>query len=457
MRLGLALSNSAIGVVAIKRRRVVHALTVEGPEQLATALKAELDSRRIHGRKARAGISRSLAIVKSLELPAVGDGALPQMLAFELQRHVPFLAEEACFGFARLPGPKEGPLRAMVAAAERRTVERALRLLEEAELRPLSLTVAAHDMIALVGRWSRTDRAVWLHRAGEEVTLLFLEGPHLRLSRSLPWGGVEALAEEIRKSLTHLRWDSPAGVWVSGDGSRTLETAHVLAGVGPVTPPPFSRAVSRRIADLGEAEGGLTLLALGVALGPRPFSPDLLPHSLRPRRLTPGQLTTAASIALSALLGLSVLLSQGYQDQRHLARLSQAIRALDPEVRAVEQLGAELEKKRQLLATARAFEASGLKPLPFLRELNEIIPADAWLNALSMDPRGVELTGQAAAASQLIPLLENSPRLEKVEFASPVTKGRDKEQFRIRASWETLPKPAQAPAPGATARGKARR
>jgi len=244
---------------------------------------------------------------------------------------------------------------------------------------------------------------------------------------------------------------------VSGDGSRAPETAQVLAGVGPVTPPPFSRAVSRRIADLGEAEGGLTLLALGVALGPRPFSLDLLPHSLRPRRLTPGQLTTAAGVALTALLGLSVLLSQGYQDQRYLARLSQAIRALDPEVRAVEQLGAELEKKRQLLATARAFEASGLRPLPFLRELNEIIPADAWLNALSMDSRGVELTGQAAAASQLIPLLENSPRLEKVEFASPVTKGRDKEQFRIRASWETLPKPAQAPAPGATARGKARR
>jgi hypothetical protein len=56
------------------------------------------------------------------------------------------------------------------------------------------------------------------------------------------------------------------------------------------------------------------------------------------------------------------------------------------------------------------------------------------------------MTGQAGAASNLISLLENSPRLERVEFASPVTRGRDREQFRIRAAWEAPPAPAvQAP------------
>ena len=75
-----------------------------------------------------------------------------------------------------------------------------------------------------------------------------------------------------------------------------------------------------------------------------------------------------------------------------------------------------------------------------LRELTEIVPSDAWVTYLAFDPKGVELTGQAGAASTLIPLLENSPRLERVEFASPVTRGRDREQFRIRAAWE-------APAP----------
>jgi Tfp pilus assembly protein PilN len=82
-----------------------------------------------------------------------------------------------------------------------------------------------------------------------------------------------------------------------------------------------------------------------------------------------------------------------------------------------------------------------------LRELTEILPNDAWLTTLSLDNKGVELTGAASAASALIPLLENSPRLERVEFSSPVTRGRDnREQFRIRAAWEV----AAAPAPTAT-------
>jgi hypothetical protein len=71
-----------------------------------------------------------------------------------------------------------------------------------------------------------------------------------------------------------------------------------------------------------------------------------------------------------------------------------------------------------------------------LRELTETLPADAWLTNFSFDRTGLELGGFANAASQLIPLLEASPGLERVEFTSPVTKGRDREQFRLRANWE---------------------
>ena len=64
------------------------------------------------------------------------------------------------------------------------------------------------------------------------------------------------------------------------------------------------------------------------------------------------------------------------------------------------------------------------------------MPQDAWLQSLNMDSQGVEIIGQAGAASQLIPTLESSPWLERVEFTSPVTKGQGKEQFRLRANWE---------------------
>jgi Tfp pilus assembly protein PilN len=105
-------------------------------------------------------------------------------------------------------------------------------------------------------------------------------------------------------------------------------------------------------------------------------------------------------------------------------------------------------------------EAAAIRPLPVLRDLTELLPNDAWLTTVSLDPKGVELTGAASAASTLIPLLENSPRLERVEFSSPVTRSRDnKEQFRIRAAWEPggsvtpgAPATPVVPSPGATPR-----
>jgi Tfp pilus assembly protein PilN len=95
-----------------------------------------------------------------------------------------------------------------------------------------------------------------------------------------------------------------------------------------------------------------------------------------------------------------------------------------------------VERARREVATLRSFQTQGVRPLPVLQELTDTLPPDAWLTNLSVDRAGLELGGFANAASQLIPLLEASPGLERVEFTSPVTKGRDREQFRLRATWE---------------------
>jgi Tfp pilus assembly protein PilN len=152
---------------------------------------------------------------------------------------------------------------------------------------------------------------------------------------------------------------------------------------------------------------------------------------------------TAGLAATAAVLGLGMLLVHGHTQERYLARVSEEIRRLDPGVKAVEQLGAQVLRQKRLLATLHSVETGGLRPLPVLRELTELIPTDAWLQSLAMDRQGLELTGQAMAASQLIPLLDGSPSLERVEFTAPVTRVQTKEQFRIRASWEE-PAPSRA-------------
>jgi Tfp pilus assembly protein PilN len=152
-------------------------------------------------------------------------------------------------------------------------------------------------------------------------------------------------------------------------------------------------------------------------------------------------------VAIIAALGLSLGLVHVVRTERYLGRLTAEIRRLEPEAKAVDGLAEELGRKRRVLAALASAEEGRVPALPVLRELSETLPPGAWLQALSMDHQGVELTGQADGASALVPLLEASGRLERAELTSPVTKSQSKEQFRIRAAWEAPRPPAPALSP----------
>jgi len=420
-------------VAAVVQRRRIDTFVVEA-EAPAAALRAELDQRHVGARSAFVGLPRSAVTVKPIDLPAV-DGELTDMVRFELERHLPFGGEETPFDFLPLaPGGEGGARRVLIAAADRRLVDATLRVVDEAKLRPVSLTVAAHNLPALASR-PRQGHVVWVHRSGDVADLLFLEGGALVLSRTVTEADDELLTEEIRRSFAVTRWRGCDAVWISGD--VTAGAAVPLRALGaPVSEPPYTAAARRLLGGVTESPRGLLELAVAVAAAPKTRPLELLPLALRPRRLTRAQLVTVGLAGLAVVLAAAALLVPGWREGRRLADVNARIARLDPEVRAVEKVMQELERKRRLLATVQSIESSSVRPLPVLRELTELLPTDAWLTMLAFDVKGVELTGQAGAAAALIPLLENSPRLERVEFSSPVTRGRDREQFRIRAAWE---------------------
>jgi len=450
-KLAVILAGNRLIVGAV-RRQSAETFVVEA-EQPVTALRAELDARKLAPRAVALGLPRSAVTVTPIDFPGV-RGDMRDMVRFELERHMPFPADDAAFDFTLMPADSNGPTapgtrRVLVAGADRRVVEGALRIADEAKLKTTSVTVASHDLLGLV-KLERKGRAVWVHKSPLGVDLLFVASAQLVSSRSLPSASDEEIAREIRQSLTVLRWRALDAIWLSGE-SDYVNAAFAPLG-GPVSAPPYTASARRLLAGLeGEPEStrGLGELAIAVAArrGARPL--DLIPDTRRPRRVTRGQWVTMGTLAATVILGVSALLYPGYRAGRYLVSVNRKIEALTPEVRAVERVQQELERKRKLLASIVAIESNTARPLPVLRELTEVIPAEAWLSSLSLDTKGVELTGQAAAASSLIPLLENSPRLEKVEFSSPVTRGRDKEQFRIKASWEVQGRAAPAaPAAG---------
>jgi Tfp pilus assembly protein PilN len=358
------------------------------------------------------------------------------------------------FDFLMLPTAASGQLRVLVAAAERRAVDGAFRVLEEPRLKPSALTAACHDLPALLRRGTRPRYTVWAHRANEVTDLVCMNQGRLELSRTVPVKDGEELAREVYATLRLLNWNECNALWISGDQAADFLASPAPGQIGvPVSEPPWRPSALALIQKLPEQDFGAGMLTLAVAVGSKRPALNLLPPELRPRTVSTGQLVTAGIALITAALGVGLLVGQGYQQHRYAERLSQAIRALDPEVKTVEGLAADLAQKKRLVETIKGIDKSDVRALPVLRELTEHIPTDAWLRTFTMDKQGLEITGQATAANQLIPLLENSPSLTRVEFTAPVTKAGDKEQFRIKAAWKSIPpKPAEpAPKPGAPA------
>jgi Tfp pilus assembly protein PilN len=299
---------------------------------------------------------------------------------------------------------------------------------------PRLIGVGIHSLGRLAAEGEERGRILlWLEATDAELVVVARGRVVASRAFPLPANGETrgpALEAEIARTLAALPEADRADV------------AEVL--VDGQSPPPFTAdALPVRIG--ADAPPGIpvledtSLLALATALerpGRRPLVANLLPDDLRPRPF-PWPLAATAAIALVTLgIGLAIPGVAFVRERRTLAALEAGIARLAPQVRRAEQLAAEVERARREVATLRSFQTQGVRPLPVLQELTDTLPPDAWLTNLSVDRAGLELGGFANAASQLIPLLEASPGLERVEFTSPVTKGRDREQFRLRATWE---------------------
>ncbi len=455
--IGLALREDRVDCVVVRRRlgsvQVLRAFSLGVGEQLDAALGVQLRELGVRTRAVHVGIPRQRAVVKAIDLPAVAGADLRRMVGFELERHLPFPPTEALFDFHAVAAPPGQPVRVLLVAVERRVFERVNQLVREAGLVPRLVDVTIHGLAALASRSDADAGHVVVHVEGADAELAVARRGRPILSRAFPLpqepgDRSRVLAEELRRSL---------GTLLPED--REAVSDVIVTGQGALPDTDWSQLpVSRRL-PLPSGVAGITgdstfVSALGMALrhpSRGPLRTNLMPDELRPRPFPWPVAVTAGLAAATLLLGLTIPAVSLIRDERGLQALTQALDRLAPEVREVEQLAGVVERARREVGTLRSFGAQHVRALPLLRELTELLPQDVWLTNFSVDRKAIELAGFANAASQLIPALEGSPTLERVEFTSPVTKGRDREQFRLKAGWEQTPATEEpAPAPGGT-------
>jgi general secretion pathway protein L len=149
------------------------------------------------------------------------------------------------------------------------------------------------------------------------------------------------------------------------------------------------------------------------------------------------------AILASVALGLSLTWGAGVftRYRNELDSINAEIKKIKPEVEAVEKLQKRKEELGKEISELKKIEMGEVGMIEILQELTQLLPTTAWIWNFKYNGKEIEISGFSDSAANLIPLLNNSPFFEKVEFLAPVTKervmsgveGKDKERFKIKA------------------------
>jgi general secretion pathway protein L len=425
--------------VAVKRTATVPLPGTDQPAErrqaLTNAVIAFTREGNVDTRRTVLCVPRAEAAFNRVFLPAAARENLAQVLEYEIENLIPLPRDEIYYDYsARDHG--EDRLEVLLMCIPREVVRGYLDALEDALVRPRGIVLASTAIADFVTfcRGQAGPLGLLVSAPGAmEVALL--SGGQLVSSQLLParrLADAAALERSVARQLADQALpaeDVPLYRW------------ELANGAGPGIPMP--------------GEGDLLALARGRLEAPEDFfassEPGMLPavgaaldavrEGTVPLNLLPAEgrrgadeglsLTTVVLVALTALLLLVWGGSALIKDALLRRQLQAQLETIEPEVREVKALQAEIEGLQREIDTLSEGQEPHLTPL--LKDLTELVPNDAYLTGLNVRGGKLTLDGQARSASDLITALEKSKRFKNVTFSSPTTKQGDKERFSIVA------------------------
>lgn len=383
------------------------------------------------------GMPRNMAILRYVELPLAVKENLRESLGYEMEKYIPFPADEIYFDFQVIEEEKEdGKLRVLIIAAQKETVDSYLHLATRigigiSGIEITSTAIANYFSSQNGSDWSDPCAIVSLRH--NYLELDFLKKGFLDYSRSVrrgEWGPdlPGFISHELQRRM-------------GGLGEQQARLSTVFCGfdeeVELVNYFKADESLEIRFVDLSRR--GLSSPAMvpayGLALkGIRNQQTDinLAPKAFRKRPNKAGHYSMVVLAGLLILLALAWGAGSIISQQLHLRRLNTEITRLSVEVKKIEQTKAKCEAvEDQIDYLSRLFGAAA-PVLDILKELSARIPKTAWVTSFTFSDGEVKINGRAEASSELIPSLEGSPLFSEVAFISSITRGKTgKEVFRI--------------------------
>ncbi|NIR44002.1 MAG: PilN domain-containing protein [Gemmatimonadetes bacterium] len=401
-RLGLELGPEEIRAVQVSgwpRRRFRTLDVAWDPEQPAEAFRALRESLGPVSRVC-AAVALPLLRVKHVQLPPLPLKERRRILGLEPDRYFAVRGTDLVFSVRETDN--------LVFAAPESLVAAWLTALEE--LGPLErIEPAPHAIARALGRHGVADALLLDDRYGPGVDAIELQDGKLHNARRL-YGQLPEAAASLAEGSTDPRASTDIYLhpWEE-------ERARELADRWPTHP----------VKSLPDRKGvdAAHLTAYGAALEPgAEWRESLLTPELERRigRRRRGRVAVAA-IACAAAAVFLVASADDYRaraEDRLDARIAE-LRERAADVMALQERATALAREARAISQ---IEALGSGVLGALLELSRSLPDDAWIRSIQAEPPDWYIEGWARDAAALIPLFENDPRFEDVQFRSATSR-----------------------------------
>lgn len=450
--LGIDIQDQILGLACLKGSRgdvqlAAHAtyrLSEEVGEKKLGAIQTLLDGflrdNRISPEAVFMAVPRNLAIIRYINFPLAVKENLRETLGYEMEKFIPLPAEDIYFDYQIISEDKESEqLRLLIVVVKKETLDPYLEIASHLEMGlsgiEISSTALAEYFMYQAGKHNPAPLA-FVHSTEESIELGLVQDGTLAYSRAVTARKDEdRLAETLLTEMDKIRQ-------TRGDIDPPLKTLVCTTNeiLSMLTPLHETIHMDVLLADLSKTKipsAGI-IPAYGLALkGLRKTGMDinLLPLQFRKK---PSRVANYTMFFLAGLILLTAIAWGGGTVLKHhwtLDRLETEISQLDTQIKEIEKIRTQKENLNNRILYLDTLQRGSAPVLDVLKELSVRIPEDAWVNQFDFSEKGINIAGEAASASELIPLLEDSPIFKNVAFLSTITKSRDgKERFRIGLS-----------------------
>jgi hypothetical protein len=354
------------------------------------------------------GLPVSAVLAQRFRLPSVDPAEFPEMLRIQIEKLLPFSADEVTTDFELIEQNESESVVSAVAIRNEQLAEMASPLLERGYI-PRQITVYAAQRAST---HAPNGNAVLIYPEGETLVYAMTENGKLSLARVFEGANGDQLEIELPQ----------------------LRLSAELQGIDASSPSVLLDETCYEMRDTVQGILSGPTEIVGIELPPAPVKLNLLPESWRRRRL---QLVRQAEwrrrlLWIGGAYGALLLLLLAY-----LGLLRFEIARFDGRI-AHDAPGTEFVRATEAnwKALAPAIDAH-YYPVEILLHLFESLPSsDVRITAYNQSARQISVDGEAntaALAYQFVEKVKKNPDLRTFQFdmAAPRILGNDHAQFRL--------------------------